>query len=160
MFRPMCPSAFFRFFMSNSGSHTESQTVPFIWSKGVDCSNTVNNDRVQILNYSKYSLLVLLVVGIVPATSRWFHSETLSNKTSSSTWKTRRRPKHISAETLWVLGVSIFTESMWLWIILLIIMSFRFENSIQYQLSILNHNALDEIEKNILLHNLFGDKII
>ena len=44
-------------------------------------SNSVNYDWVQVLSYSKYSLLVLPVVGIEPATSRWFHSEALSNQT-------------------------------------------------------------------------------
>ena len=30
----------------------------------VDCSNFINHDRVQVLNYNKYSLLFLPVVGI------------------------------------------------------------------------------------------------
>ena len=37
---------------------------------------------------------------------------------------------------------------------------FRFENSVQKQLLILDHNALDKTGKNILRHNLFKDKII
>ena len=47
--------------MSNSGVHTESPTEPFILTTGVDCSNSVNHDQVQMLSYSKYSLLVLSV---------------------------------------------------------------------------------------------------
>ena len=58
--------------MSNSEVHTESQTEPFIWTTELDWSSSVNH--VQLLSYSKYSLLVLPVVGIEPATSRWFHS--------------------------------------------------------------------------------------
>ena len=46
---------------------------------GVDCSNSINHEWVQVSNYCKYSLLLLPVVGIEPATSRWFHSEVLSN---------------------------------------------------------------------------------
>ena len=71
--------AFFRCFMSNSGINTESQTEPFIWTTGQDYSNFVSHDQVQVLSYSKYSLLFLPVVGIEPATSRWFHSA-LSNQ--------------------------------------------------------------------------------
>ena len=63
------------------GSHTESQTGPFIWTTGVNCSNSLNHDRAEVLSYSKYSLLFLPVVGIEPATSRWFHSDTLSSQT-------------------------------------------------------------------------------
>ena len=74
-------SAFFRCFMLNSGVHTESQTESFIWITGVDFSSSFNQDRVQGLSYSKYSLLVLLVVGIEPVTSKWFHSEAPSNQT-------------------------------------------------------------------------------
>ena len=72
-------SAFFRCFMSNSGINMKSQNEPFIWTTGVDCSNSVNPDWVQVLSYSKDSLLFLPIVGIEPATSRWFHSEALSN---------------------------------------------------------------------------------
>ena len=53
---------------------------PFIWTTGVDRSNSVNHDRIQVLSYCKYSLSVLPFVGIEPATSRWFHSEALSNQ--------------------------------------------------------------------------------
>ena len=67
--------------MSNSEVYTESQTKPFIWTAGVDCSNSVNcHDRRQLLSYSKYSLLFLSIVGIEPAISRWFPSEALSNQ--------------------------------------------------------------------------------
>ena len=59
MFWLICPSALFRCFMSNLGVYTESQTEP------LDSSNSVNHDGVQVLP----------VVGIEPATSRWFHSE-------------------------------------------------------------------------------------
>ena len=64
--------------MSNSGDHKESQVDPFIWTTGVDCSNSVNHELVQVLSYCKYFLLVLPEVGIEPATSRWFHLEALS----------------------------------------------------------------------------------
>ena len=63
-FRPICPSAFFRSFMSNSGAYTELRTEPFIYSTGVDCSNSVNHDRAQVLSYTKYSLLSYLWVGL------------------------------------------------------------------------------------------------
>ena len=61
--------------MSNLEVRTESETELFIWTTKVDCSNSVNHDRVQVLRYNKYCLLVLPVVGIEPSTSRWFHSE-------------------------------------------------------------------------------------
>ena len=35
---------------------------------------------VQVLSYSKYSLFVLLVVGIEPSTFRWLYSEAPSNQ--------------------------------------------------------------------------------
>ena len=38
------PLAFFRCFMSNSGVHTQSWTEPFIWTAGIDCSNSVSHD--------------------------------------------------------------------------------------------------------------------
>ena len=79
-FLPIYHSAFFKCFMLTSRVHTESRTEPFIWTTGVDYSNSVNHDWVQVLNYCKYSLLFLPVVGIEPATSRWFHTETLSNQ--------------------------------------------------------------------------------
>ena len=82
MFRPICTSAFFRCFMSNSGVHTEFRTEPFIWTIGVDRgSNSVNHDQIQVLSYCKYSLLFLPVVGIEPATSWWVHSEAPTNRT-------------------------------------------------------------------------------
>ena len=48
---------------------------------GVNCSNSINHDRVQVLSYGKNSLLFLPVVEIEPATSKWFHSEALFNQT-------------------------------------------------------------------------------
>ena len=45
--------------MLNLGVHTESQIEPFIWTTGVNCSNSLNHDQVQVLSYSKYSLLLL-----------------------------------------------------------------------------------------------------
>ena len=80
-FRPICHSAFFTCFMSNSRVHTESWTELFIWTTGIDYSNFVNHDQAQVLSSSKYSLLVLSVAGIEPATFRWFHSEAFSNQT-------------------------------------------------------------------------------
>ena len=70
------------YFVSNSGAYRKTRIDPFIQSTGVDCSNSVNHDQVQMLSFSKYPLLVLSAVGIEPATSRWFHSEALSNQTS------------------------------------------------------------------------------
>ena len=67
--------------MSNSEVHTESPTGPFIWTTGGDSSDSVNDDQVQVLSYSKYSLLFLSLAGIEPATSRWFHLEAHSNQT-------------------------------------------------------------------------------
>ena len=61
----------FMCFISNSEVHTESWSERFIWTVGVDCSNSVNHDWAQVLSYNKYFLLFLPVVGIEPATSRW-----------------------------------------------------------------------------------------
>ena len=49
MFQPIYPLAFFRCFISNMGVHTESWTEPYIWTTRVDCSISVNHDRVQVL---------------------------------------------------------------------------------------------------------------
>ena len=81
MFQLICPLAFFKSFISNSGVHTESQTEPFIGAMGVDFSNSVNHDQVQVLSYSKFSKLFLPVVGIKLATFRLFHMEVLFNQT-------------------------------------------------------------------------------
>ena len=54
--------------MSNSGAHTEPQIEPF--KTEVDNVNSVNHERVQVLSSSKYSLLLLPVVGIEPVTPR------------------------------------------------------------------------------------------
>ena len=59
----------------------DSRTEPFIWTTGVDSSNSVNYDQVKVLNYSMHSLLILPAAEIEPATSRWFHSVTPSNQT-------------------------------------------------------------------------------
>ena len=67
MFRSICPSAFFRCFMSNHRVYTESRIETFIRTIGIDCFNSVNHDQVQGLSYSKYSLSFLPVVGIEPA---------------------------------------------------------------------------------------------
>ena len=48
-FRPICPPAFFRC-LSNSEIFTELRTTSFIESTGVICSNSVNHNRVQVLN--------------------------------------------------------------------------------------------------------------
>ena len=77
----ICPLAFFKCFMFNLWVHTESWTECYIWTTGVDCFNSVNNDQVQVFSYSKYSVLLFRpVVGFEPATSRWFYSETLSKQ--------------------------------------------------------------------------------
>ena len=62
--------------------HRISNWTSYLNSRGLDCSNSVNHDWLQVLSYSKYSWLFLPVVGIEPATSRWFHSEILSNQIS------------------------------------------------------------------------------
>ena len=56
MFQQVHPSTFFRCFMSNSSTHTELQTKPFILLTGIDCSNSINFDQVQVLRYSNYAL--------------------------------------------------------------------------------------------------------
>ena len=71
-------------FVLNLGAHTESQTELFIWTTGIEFSNSVNHDQVQVVSYSKYSLLVLPIVGIKPATFRWFLSETPPYQTPNS----------------------------------------------------------------------------
>ena len=69
-----------RVFHVELGGPTQNLELnPLFEPQGVNCSNSVDHDRVQMLSYSKYSLLVLLVVGIEPATSRWFYSEAFSN---------------------------------------------------------------------------------
>ena len=65
-FRPICPSALFRCFMP--------RTELLIWSTGIDCSNSVNHDQVQVLSYCNYSWLIL------PSTCRWFRSEPSSHQ--------------------------------------------------------------------------------
>ena len=57
-FRSTSHSALFRCFMSNSSVHTESRIQPLIQI----CSSSMNHDWVQVLSYSKLSLLVFLVV--------------------------------------------------------------------------------------------------
>ena len=46
-FRLMCPSAFFRCFLSNLGSYTELRTTSFILI--FTCSDSVNHNWVQVL---------------------------------------------------------------------------------------------------------------
>ena len=62
----------------------------FIWTTGVDCSNSVDYDRVQVLSYGKYYLLFLPLVGIEPVTSRWFHSQ-VQQETPEEGRRTYRR---------------------------------------------------------------------
>ena len=84
-FQPKYFSTLFRCFVPNPGDHTKFRTEPFIWTTGIDYSNYINHDRIHVLSYSKYSLLFLPIFGIEPATSRWFHSEALSNRLINST---------------------------------------------------------------------------
>ena len=49
MFRSICPPTFFRC-LSNSGTYTELRTTTFIEFTGVDCSDSVNHNRVQVLS--------------------------------------------------------------------------------------------------------------
>ena len=44
-FWPICSSAFFRCFMSNSGVLKESRTEPFFWATGIDCCYILTLDR-------------------------------------------------------------------------------------------------------------------
>ena len=60
--------------------HTISNWTLYL-NKGEDWSNSVNHDRIQVLSYSKYSLLVLPIVGIEYEASRRFHAETPSKQT-------------------------------------------------------------------------------
>ena len=75
----VCVDKFFGFLQVEPLVHTESPTEPFLWSTGVDCFTSVNHDREKVI-YGMYYLVFLLVVGIKPATSRWFHLEALSNQ--------------------------------------------------------------------------------
>ena len=47
----------------------ESRTNLFIWITGVDCSNSVYYDRLQMLSYCNYFLFILALVGIEPVAS-------------------------------------------------------------------------------------------
>ena len=48
-FRPICLPAFFRC-LSNLGTFTEIQTMSFIESTGVVCSDSISQIRVQVLS--------------------------------------------------------------------------------------------------------------
>ena len=48
-FLPICPPAFFRC-LSNSGTFMELQTMSFIESMGVICSDSVSHNRIQVLS--------------------------------------------------------------------------------------------------------------
>ena len=50
-------SAVFKYFMPNSVVYMELWTEHFSYTPGIDCSNSVNHDWVQVLSYWKYSLL-------------------------------------------------------------------------------------------------------
>ena len=47
----MGPLAFFSYFLSNSGAHTELQTELFIQSMAEDCFNSINYIRVQEFSF-------------------------------------------------------------------------------------------------------------
>ena len=49
LFQLICPLAFSRC-LSSSGTYTELQTMSFIESTGVACSNSVNHNWVQVLS--------------------------------------------------------------------------------------------------------------
>ena len=76
MFWPIYPLAFFRRFMLNLGVYTISNWTLYLTQRG-----RLLQDQVQVLSHNKCSLLFLLVVGIEPAISWWFHSEVPSNQT-------------------------------------------------------------------------------
>ena len=48
-FQPIYPPAFFKC-LSNPGTYTELRTTSFIESTGVDCSDSVSHNRVQVLS--------------------------------------------------------------------------------------------------------------
>ena len=48
-FRSIYPPAFFGF-LSNLGTFTELQTMSFIESTGVTCSNSISYNRIQVLS--------------------------------------------------------------------------------------------------------------
>ena len=58
-FWSMCISAFFSCFMLSSEADTDLPTEHFIQTTRVDCSNSVNHNRVLVLGYSTHSLLVI-----------------------------------------------------------------------------------------------------
>ena len=56
---------------------------------GVDCSNTVDHDGLQVLSYNTYSLFILAVVGIEPAddfTQKHFWTKQLYPLSYVSSW--------------------------------------------------------------------------
>ena len=55
------------------------ESNPLLKPMGMDCSNFVNYDQVQVLNYNNYSCYIP-VVGIETANSRRFHLEELLTK--------------------------------------------------------------------------------
>ena len=63
-FRSICPPVFFRC-LSNSGTFTEFRTTSFIETTGVACSDSVSQNRVQVLSIPVY---YSPVVKIEPAT--------------------------------------------------------------------------------------------
>ena len=72
----------FRCFMLNLGAQIETWTEPFIQSMEVDCYNSVNQDRVQVLNYSKYSLLQPLN----DFTQKYFQTKHHASLSNNSKW--------------------------------------------------------------------------
>ena len=67
---------------------TENLELNFLFDpERVDCSNSNNHDRVQVLSHNKILSIscYLLVLGIEPATIRRFQSEVLFNQTPSAT---------------------------------------------------------------------------
>ena len=59
-------------FLWDLGAYAELQTEPIFNPQREDCFNSFNPNRVQVLNYSKYSFLFLPIVSIESVTSRWF----------------------------------------------------------------------------------------
>ena len=56
-------------FMSHAGVYTKTRAKRLLLPPGVDYSNFVNHNQVQVLSYTNYSFLPLPVVGIEPETS-------------------------------------------------------------------------------------------
>ena len=60
MFRPICPPAFFKCF-SKSGTYMELQTMSFIESTGITCSDSISPNQVQVLSIPALLLILFRI---------------------------------------------------------------------------------------------------